>query len=113
MNIFEKIRRAVENAKTRGQRVTEILMDSTWVARNGVFLVEFEGKFYIIINKGDLMHAIAGLPQIEQTSLQEHIYNIPVWEDSYKVLQVMCGVFHVTFDYNTLPKRSDSVSRSA
>jgi hypothetical protein len=113
LNIFEKIRRLTEYAKAQGRKVEEILVDSTWVVRGGIFLVEYETKFYIVMNKGDLMYAIAGLPAIEQATLQEHIFGISVWEDSYKTLRVMCGVFHVTFDYNTLPKRNDSVSRPA
>lgn len=113
MNIFEKIRRLKDRVRTEHRRIEEILVDSTWVVRGGIFLVEYMEKYYIVMNKGDLMYAIAGLPAIEQATLQEHIFGIPVWEDSYKTLRVMCGVFHVTFDYDSLPKQNNTFSRSS
>lgn len=113
MNVFEKIRRLKDRVRAEHRKIEEILVDSTWVVRGGIFLVEYMEKYYVVMNKGDLMYAIAGLPPIEQATLQEQIFGIPVWEDSYKTLRVMCGVFHVTFDYDTIPKRNDAVSRSS
>lgn len=110
MSIFDRIRRWRNYALVKRRRIEQILMDSTWVVRGGVFLVEYDEKFYILINKRDLLYAIAGFGEDEQMTLQESIFGIPVQEDSYKALRVMCGVFHVIYDKDILSRRDNLLS---
>ena len=95
MTLFTDIRYTVDMLRSQKRRVYNILTHEKWVARGYVYLVEYNSKFYMLVNKHDLEVAIAKLPSKTIENMDtSRIFDVPVVEGADKLTEVMKGIFH-------------------
>lgn len=94
MSLFSVVHQKVNQYGEKHRKIDRILTHPRWVVRGYVFLVEHEGKLYILVNYNDLELAIARLPAktINNTDFST-IYSIPVSANEEEMQRAICGVF--------------------
>jgi hypothetical protein len=112
MNLFEELRRIADLMKQKHKWVDEILIHRKFVARGYVYLVEYQERFFILMNSYDLDIAINQMPSIPAKYPLNYIVGIPICEDGEKIKQIMTGVFHVP-DYSYFLPNISLFPRSA
>ena len=94
MTLFSDIRYAVDTLRMQKRRVYEILTHKKWVARGYAYLVEYNGRHYMLVNTHDLEVAIAKLPSKTIDNMDtSRIFDVPVNDSEQKLTEVMKGVF--------------------
>lgn len=109
MNLFEELRRIADLMRQKRRWVDEILIHRQFVARGYIYLVEFQERFYILMNSYDLDIVVAQVPFISTSYPYNFIMGLPVAEDTEKIKRIMCGVFHVPYTNHFLSLQSQTV----
>lgn len=94
-SIFSDVAYWKSTLRQTRRKIYRILTSKKLIARGFVYLVEWEGKFYLLVNTNDLEIAIAKLPSksIEQLNLDNRIMDIPCEENEELVGKVSTGLF--------------------
>jgi hypothetical protein len=113
MNLFEELRRIADLVRMKHKWVDEILIHRQFVARGYVYLVEYQERFFILMNSYDLDIAASQMPSVSTGYPFSYVMGIPVCEDGEKIKRIMTGVWNVP-DYNYfLPGTQDFISSQA
>lgn len=94
INPFVSIERVLREMKSIHKPVSQVIIDRQLVAEGYVFVVEYLGDMYLLVNAYDLDRAVSGLPWEVVEESRNALYGIPVTEDRELIQKVMCGVFY-------------------
>lgn len=73
--------------------IAKILVHPILVAKGFVFIIEFLGEYYVLINAYDFEEAKASLPFVESDMDIERIIGIPVINEDEEIKRILTGVF--------------------
>ena len=91
--MFTGVRESKRLARKEGKKIEAIIVHRTMVVRDYMFLVELDGRYYILVNAHDLDLALARLPSKTIDGLDSRILDVPIIEEESRVFPVLGGVF--------------------
>lgn len=112
MNALEAISAAIEYLSERGMIPYRIIMHPTWTSRGYVFVVDFDGKEYIVLNRRDFDAAAAWLSMLDTgEDLVDYAYGVPFIEDPIEFQKIMTGVFVWTLPLESAFPKNKTIGR--
>lgn len=94
MNLLTGMRRKVDELGEELRRIDRILTHPRWIVRGYMFLVQYRGRYYLLVNKKDLEIAVARLPSKTIKGIDlSMVMGIPVSNREEDVMKVIDGVF--------------------
>lgn len=93
MNLFSTIRYYKDRLKPHG--LEEIVSSRKSAARGYVFIVELDGKYYMLVNGNDLNVALSQLPSktLDTINLSSRLLDVPITDSEHKAHSIQNGVF--------------------
>lgn len=91
--MIQSIHELMDEYKAKGIYISEIYHHTSGVVRGWMFVLEYEGKYYLVLNTFDLRKALKGIPLSRAMEVEPRIFDVPVYEDEAKINKVMAGVF--------------------
>lgn len=93
--LFSNVRYFKDRLRERLKKLNQIIVSRSYVSRGYVFLIELDGKYYLLVNANDYHVALSHLPaaSLDEVNLSSYIMGVPLVESENEALRVQTGVF--------------------
>lgn len=91
MTALGRLREAMVRLRDEDKKIREVFISQNLIARGYVYLVEYRGEIYFLMNAYDFDEAVAWMTTNELRKAETNIYEIPVTEDNERLMKVMAG----------------------
>ena len=95
ITLFSKVRYLKDQLRASANKIQEVVVSRKSVVRGFVFLIELDGKYYLLVNETDLNVALSQLPKstIDNVNLSGKLLDLPLVESEDKAMKAQTGVF--------------------